>query len=176
MPRRNLLIACVFASLAALAVPASAAALDLDNPFPAELIVSPGVKLGYTFGAQGGFNYGIEISVLTRTTPDLAAVLAYGPVFNLHWGPNDVFYARLGAEVVSWFIGAEAGVAYVSDSFGSHFGVGITPWIGSWYVVPYYTHTFVFGSTDLNEAGTYLKLPLCPACSSSGNNFDWDED
>ena len=75
---------------------------------------------------------------------------------------------------MSWFIGAEAGVAYVSDNFGSHLGLGVTPWIGSWFVVPYYTHTFVFGGADLNEAGSYLKLPLCPGCSSS-HNFDWDD-
>lgn len=140
------------------------------------MVVSPGVKLGYTFGPNGGFTYGVELSLLWRTGPDLSAVLAYGPVLNLTWATEGLFYTRLGMEAVSWFVGAEVGAAYVLDRDGSHFGIGVTPWIGTWYVVPYYTHTLVFGGESLNELGTYLKLPLCFACESSGDDFDWDED
>ncbi len=36
----------------------SGTAQALENPFPDNVIVAPGVKLGYTFGSGGGSHFG----------------------------------------------------------------------------------------------------------------------
>lgn len=167
-------VAAVALALAAVACPASARA-DLDNPFPDATVVSPGVKLGYTFGG-GGWTYGIEVTVLRRTGPDLSAIVAHGPALNLTWRSHGPFDLRLGWQAVSWFIGVEGGPALVHDSDGFHLGLGVSPWLGA-IVVPYYTWTFVPTRSSLREAGVYLKLPLCTGCSGSGgSSWDWDDD
>lgn len=160
------------ALLAAAFVSATALLPALDNPFPDATIISPGVKLGYTIGQ--GFSWGIETSVLWRTGHTLNGILAHGPVLNLTWTPKN-FHARAAWEIVSWFAGIEMGPALVSGDGGTHLGFGITPWVGYWYVVPYYTHTILPGD-DLKEIGTYFKLPLCSGCKSGKRDFDWEDD
>lgn len=150
-------------------------AAALDNPFPTSAVISPGIKLGYTFGDDGGFTWGFELTALFRTGPDLGVVLAHGPAFNLTFGP--VFHLRAGWEIVSWGLGLEAGPELVRGKDGSRFGFGVTPWLGAFFVAPYYTHTFVLDGEPVDEAGTYLKLPLCPGCSGgNGGGFDFDDD
>ena len=149
-----------------LAAPRAAAALD--NPFPDATIISLGVKLGYTFGDAGGFTFGVELSILVRTSPNLTAVLAHGPALDLSWASHGIFIARLGWQAVSWIFGIEGGPAIVTGRDGTHFSLGVTPWLGGVFVVPYYTHSFVIGGSTVQEVGTYLKLPLCPSCESGG--------
>jgi hypothetical protein len=59
----------------------------------------------------------------------------------------------------------------VSDRSGSHFGFALSPWLGGIFVVPEYTHVYVQGSQDLDEIGTYLKLPICTVCDAGGGHF-----
>jgi hypothetical protein len=169
--------AIAIAAVAAVVASAPPARANIDNPFPDATVISPGVKLGYTFGDGGGFTYGAELTVLWRTGPDLAAILAHGPALNLSWNGGS-FQLRAGWEIVSWFAGIEAGPALVSDRTGTHVAVGVSPWLGA-LVVPYYTYTWVPASDDVRELGTYLKLPLCFSCKSSGggfDGFDFDDD
>jgi hypothetical protein len=152
----------------------------LDNPFPEDsAIVSPGVKLGYTFGEEGGFTFGIELSVLVRTGPSLSVVLAHGPVLDLSWTWDGIFVLHAGYELASVVLGVEAGPSLVVGRGGTRFGFGVTPWLGGIVVAPYYGHTFVVGAEPLDELGSYLKLPICtgPDCGSSGGTgFDFDDD
>ena len=158
----------------ALVAHSTTARADLDNPFPDSTVVSPGVKLAYTFG--GGWTYGLEVTVLRRTGADLSAIVAHGPALNLTWRRHGPFDLRLGWEAVSWFVGIEGGPALVYDSDGFHPGFGISPWLGA-IVIPYYTYTLVPGRSSLSEIGTYLKLPICTGCSGSdGSSWDWDDD
>ena len=159
--------------LALLATPAAASALD--NPFPDATIVSPGIKLGYTFGDSGGFTFGLELSILVRTGPDLTAVLAHGPALNLSWTTHGIFQARVGWQLVSWILGLEAGPSLVTGRDGTHFALGVTPWLGGIFVVPYYTHAIVLGGSNIQELGTYLKLPICAGCESSGGGSHWGD-
>jgi hypothetical protein len=138
-----------------------------QNPFDGYVWINPGVKLGYTFGEGGGFTYGGELSVIIPTGTEASTVLAAGPVLNLTWTHRGTFNGRLGAQIVSWLWGIEAGPALVRDRSGRHFGFGVTPWVGA-IVVPYWTYTVVAGSSNLNEWGLYGKLPLC-----TGSNCDY---
>lgn len=156
--------------VAALATAGKAHALD--NPFPEQAIVAPGVKLGYTFGQGGGFTLGGEVSMLFRNGADAGLVLAHGPAINFGWTHGGIFQFRAGYELASWSLGLEAGPGFVHDHSGTHFSLGLTPWLGAIFVVPYYTHSFVFGARDLNELGTYLKLPLCFGCAGSDGGSD----
>lgn len=156
------------------ATPAVAAA-DYDNPFLDETIVSPGVKLGWTFGDRGGLTFGVEVTVLRSAGENARLVLAHGPALNLSWSRGR-FHGRLGWEAVSWGFGLEGGPGIVRDADGTHLSLTISPWAGA-FVVPYYAHTFVAGAAPVREAGLYGKLPLCVGCEGgSGDGWDWDDD
>jgi hypothetical protein len=144
--------------------------LPKHNPFPDAMVISPGVKVAYTFGRGGGMTYGGELTMLFRTWDDLHAIVAAGPALNLSWTPT-TFQARAGLELVSWFAGIEGGPALVTDRRGAHFGVGVSPWLGGIFVVPELTHTYVLGAPDMTEVGVYGKLPLCPGCKVSHSGF-----
>jgi hypothetical protein len=167
-------IAALLVTLVLIATSREARA-DLDNPFPDSTVVSPGFKLGYTFGKGGGFTSGLEVTVLWRNGPDLEAIVAHGPALNLTWRRHGAFDARLGWEAVSWFVGLELGPSLVHDANGTHVGLGISPWLGA-LVVPYYTYTYLFDGAPMRELGSYFKLPICTGCSGGGGGDDWDWD
>ncbi len=148
---------------------------EIDNPFPDSTVISPGVKLGYAFGDGGGLSFGLEVTVLKRTGADLSAIVAHGPAINVGWSRGGILYARVGWEAVSWFVGVEGGPTIVRTRDGVRVGLTVSPWIGA-IVVPYYAHTFLLGGPSIRELGTYLKLPLCTGCESSGGGGDWDWD
>ena len=145
------------------------AATALENPFPEYAIISPGVKVAYTFGDEGGLTFGGEIATLFRNGPDAGVVLAHGPALNFGWASRGIFQLRVGYEVASWLIGVEAGPGLVTDRTGTHFAIGVTPWLGAIFAAPFYTHAFVLGGRSVDEVGTYLKLPLCFGCSGGGH-------
>src|SRR5262245_3677309 len=140
--------------------------LPKHNPFPDGVVISPGVKAGYTFGRGGGWTWGTELTMLFRTWDNLHAIVAAGPSFNLTWTPT-TFHGRIGVELVSWFAGIEGGPSLVTDREGAHFGFAVSPWLGGIIIVPQYTHVFTTGRPDLDEIGSYFKLPICPSCASS---------
>ena len=157
-------------ALAAATLATSGVACALENPFPDKPIVAPGLKLGYTFGDGGGFTIGGEVSMLFRNGPDAGLILAHGPALNMSWAHGGIFQFRAGYEAASWSLGLEAGPGWISDRHGTHFAVGLTPWLGVIVLDPYFTHSFVFGARDVNELGTYLKLPLCFGCPGDGGD------
>ena len=148
-------------------------AAHADNPLSDVIVVSPGIKVGYTFGHGGGFTYGAEVTVMRGTADDQSAILAHGPALNLTWS-RGTFQLRAGWQAVSWLVGVEAGPALVWRDGQARFGLGVTPWLGA-LVIPYYTYTFLPGASDLREAGIYLKLPICPSCEG-GDGDDDDDD
>jgi hypothetical protein len=164
----------VTAVILMLGTAAGAAHADVENPLADAIVVSPGIKVGYTFGDGGGFTYGAEITVMRGTGTELSAIVAHGAALNLGWSRGGTFQLRAGWQVVSWLVGIEAGPALVWRDGQARFGAGVTPWLGA-IAVPYYTYTFMPGVPDIREAGIYLKLPLCPGCEG-GNGFDDDDD
>ena len=141
--------------------------LPKDNPYPS-YVISPGVKVGYTFGPGGGWTYGGELSVPIKHGDDLHAIVAIGPAFNFGWTTHGTSYARLGVEAVSGFVGVEGGPTWVHDRTGSHLGIAISPWASAIWGVGEYTYTFVVGGHDFDELAALGKLPICIPCASSG--------
>src|SRR4051794_36289949 len=94
----------VMRGLVLIACAGCASLLPKKNPFPDEIIISPGIKASYTFGKGGGLTWGGEITMPFKHGDDLHAIVAAGPALNLTWSPS-TFQARLGVELVSWFAG-----------------------------------------------------------------------
>lgn len=117
--------------------------------------ISPGVKLGYTFGKQGGFTGGFEVSYIVwyKNTAH-AAVL----VVDLQ---EKMAKYHIGYQI-SHVAGIELGPTLVLRTDRKpDFGWTTTPFIGA--VVPYlyYSHTFMFSpEKDIDETGLLLKLPI----------------
>jgi len=153
---------------------ATAARADVENPIADAIVVSPGIKVGYTFGDGGGFTWGAEVTVMRGTGTELSAIVAHGAALNLGWSRHGTFQLRAGWQLVSWLVGIEAGPALVWRDGQARFGFGVTPWLGV-IAVPYYTYTLMPGAPDIRETGIYLKLPVCPACEG-GQGFDDDDD
>jgi len=150
-----------------LALSASCSLLPKDNPYPS-YVISPGVKLAYTFGPRGGLTYGGEVTVPIRHGNDLHAIVAIGPTLDLAWSSRGTFVMTAGVETVSWFVGLDTGIAWVSDRNGDHVGLAVSPWVSAIWAVAQYTHIYVTGENGLDETAVYGKLPLCFACASSG--------
>ena len=155
-------------------VTATAARADLENPIADAFVVSPGIKVGYTFGDGGGFTWGAEVTVMRGTGIDLSAIVAHGAALNVGWSHRGTFQLRAGWQVVSWLVGVEAGPALVWRDGQARLGFGVTPWVGI-ITVPYYTYTFMPGGPNIRETGIYLKLPVCPACEG-GDGYDGGDD
>lgn len=148
--------------------------LPKNNPYP-DYVISPGVKLAYTFGPRGGWTWGGELTVPIKHGDDLHAIVAIGPALNLAWTSRGVFYLRAGAEAVSWFAGFEGGIVWVSDRGRDRVGFGLSPWVSAIWVVGEYTRTWVKGMDDLDELGLYGKLPICiPCAGASHHGHVWD--
>jgi hypothetical protein len=150
--------------------------------------LSPGVKVSYT--VDQGMTYGVELSVIRvpdfegkgiRDFIERGIFIGYGAVFNYDWtSRKSLSKFRVGAEWIGPAVGLEVGPTLVFAKDGTHLGLGVSPWVGT-YTLPFYAYTLVFGShPNLHEVGGYLKLPLCTsgeeACGSDGDSSDIDLD
>jgi hypothetical protein len=154
------------------------AVLALPRPASAHIVtLNPGVKLGYTFGPNGGFTYGFEVAV-NWMTPQIDWVIGSGVVLDFTWTRGDIFELRAGYEVYGLVWGLEIGPAVVMTPTGTHFAIDVTPYLSGIWVIPYYTASLAFGRGLRSELGTYLKLPIClhddEGCYEGGSGGDWD--
>ena len=152
--------------------------------------VSPGVKLGWTFGY--GHTYGIELSFIRLPDLDLKGdniwemglsafrqliTETWGVVINVDTNFKGMFKARVGAEWVGPALGLEVGPEVVKNKHGWHGGLGITPWIG-YTLYGFYTFHLIFDkSPNMHELGLYLKAPLLGMTGDShgiAHDEDWD--
>lgn len=119
-------------------------------------IANPGVKVGYTFGSEGGFVSGIEISVTTYLGEKLGAfgvlvsVESLGDLKMTHVGIEYFPHPWVGVSLGPTFIrGEEKNVlAWTTTIFGGIF------------VLPYYRAILRTDSTHLHEIGAFVKLPI----------------
>lgn len=118
--------------------------------------VSPGVKLGYTFGEGGGFTWGLEFS-FTFINDELSSK---GFVLDLDYTPTFT-KLHLGAQGSYRLVGADIGPTYLFDRTKKthHYGLTATPFAGA-ILIPYASGTFLTDHSPIFEAGTYIKLPL----------------
>jgi hypothetical protein len=137
------------------------------------------VKLGYTFGPNGGFTYGFEVAV-NWMSPNLDWVIGSGTVLDFTWTSRGIFEARAGFEVYGLIWGLEAGPAIVVGPDGTHVAIDVTPYLSGIFVIPYYTASIGLGGPSRSELGMYLKLPIClhddEGCYEGGSGGGgWDD-
>jgi hypothetical protein len=118
---------------------------------------NPGVKFSHTFGEQGGYTFGVELSY-TFASHELAGLV--GLVFS-----QDVCFsanrrkAHFGVEYIPVppFVGLQIGPTFLKEDNVSSVGFTTTLFSGA-FLIPYAALTFQEKRSVLFEAGTYLKI------------------
>jgi len=119
-------------------------------------IFSPGIKLGYAFGENGGFAFGFEGSFMI--TGEYGDDPIYGIVFDYDWG-GEINKFHIGFEYIRYLGGLDIGPTIAWKDEQSYLGFSVIPFIGV-LINPYYNYTFLNSEFDLHEVGAYLKVPI----------------
>lgn len=128
---------------------------------------SPGIKLGYVLGPDGGFSYGFEISALWTLKSSGGNLTGLGAVLDvdswrgrgrIHVGVEGM--VSLGPSGI--VLGLDLGPSFVIDRSSTETGFSLIPF-GGFLVLPYYHH-MILGTGSVGEVGLYGKL----AVQSSG--------
>lgn len=117
---------------------------------------SPGIKLGYAFGENGGFAFGLEGSF--TVTGDYGDDPIYGIVFDYDWS-GEVTKIHIGFEYIRHWGGVDIGPTIAWKNGQRYSGFSVIPFIGA-LIHPYYNYTFLNGEFDLHEVGAYFKVPI----------------
>ena len=118
---------------------------------------NPGIKLGYTFGQNGGFSYGFEMSFIK--TGDKLIEPKYGVVVGID-RVNDVAKYHFGLQYLGGIIGGEVGPSIIVRDGNINYGFQFTPFLASIIIIPFYSYTFVLNNNDFHEIGSFIKLPF----------------
>jgi hypothetical protein len=121
---------------------------------------NPGVKCGYTFGDNGGFTWGYEMSITyqqTRTFGYKNYPYYIGVVLDIDFC-KDMTKIHLGAELAS-LAGLCIGPTWITENGKTDLGFSITPYTGL-FLYPYYSFTYRSEKPNIHEIGGYLKLPI----------------
>jgi hypothetical protein len=113
--------------------------------------LSPGIKLGYVFGNNGGFVIGFELSYVYWSQ-----MVAVGPVFNID-SFNGTIKLHFGLEALS-IVGVDLGPTLVIKNGQSRWGYSVIGF-GGFLIYPYYCYTSI-GNNSYDEIGSYFKLPI----------------
>lgn len=148
----------------------------LRQALPAQGLINPGIKLGYTFGPQGGFTYGFEVSYTSTAAVD---GVIRGAVVDLEQC-KDLTMLHLGVEWTDIGHGGNA-IPWPGVCIGPSFlwgneekgelALSIIPYFGV-IAYPYFEYTIRPTGSDLFQIGTYLKVPIAPA----GPIWNWSFD
>lgn len=126
----------------------------------ARYFISPGIKLGYTFGDPSGFTFGWEVSFFRTFTwhEDNKDEGFIGIALDIDWCKS-ITKVHVGFEGSHRLLGACLGpTLVVRDEERS---MGLTTTVYSWFVaLPYISVTYVWGAPHIVELGGYLKIPL----------------
>ncbi len=127
--------------------------LNPDNLFSQQenIFINPGVKFGYTFGQNGGFTWGLELSLTSFDTFD---GVSYGAVIDVDFW-NGRRKIHLGAEMSYIYAGLCVGPTWITENGKTNAGYSIIPFAGA-MIYPYYNFTKV-GDVMFSEVGTYAK-------------------
>ena len=118
--------------------------------------LNPGIKLGYTFGAHGGFIWGLEVSYTFVNKS-----FFWGPLIDVDFCKDRV-KTHVGIEGFFLLAGVDIGPTWISEKGKTKLGYSIIPFTGL-VIIPYYNLTFIPGKSTLREIGSYLKIPILRA-------------
>jgi hypothetical protein len=116
--------------------------------------LSPGFRIGYRFGEQGGMAAGPEVSITS-------------------WNRRNYFGALISVDNIGKrirvHVAFETGVGYFGGSIGPTFAFGggsppdygfkVTPYAG-FLLIPYYSFLYMRNAPSEHEVGSFIKLPL----------------
>jgi len=121
---------------------------------------NPGMKIGYTFGENGGFTWGYEMSITyqqAKTIGNIKIPYYTGLVIDIDYC-NDIKKIHLGAEFAS-VAGICIGPTWITENGKTEVGFSIIPYTGL-FLYPYYSFTYRSEKPNIHEIGGYLKLPI----------------
>ncbi len=121
--------------------------------------LSPGIKIGYRFGDNGGFVVGAEVSVTRWWTGAFV-----GGVASVDYC-NKIFSTHLAVEAGTWIVGFTIGPALGIRNDSLSLGYYACAYTGA-FLMPYYGRLHLPATGDMNEAGLFLKLPIQVSGSS----------
>ncbi|MBI3259435.1 MAG: hypothetical protein HYZ54_08195 [Ignavibacteriae bacterium] len=140
---------------------------------PEEIYFNPGIKLGYSFGKNGGFVWGLEFSVTTVISRSYNQGLLIGAVVDIDFCRN---WRRVhfGIESSPFGIdylcaGIDIGPSITTIDTHTYYGFSVIPYLGAG-AYPYFNYTFTGkDSLGLFELGSYIKIPI--PTSGNTNHF-----
>ena len=116
-----------------------------------QVVLNPGLKLGYTFGETGGFTWGFEVSITGGDGP------WYGGVVDIDFCKERT-KLHVGFQG-SMVVGASIGPAWIWENEEKDIGLSVIPFAG-FMLYPYYAFTLRAKKPDIHEVGGYLKIPM----------------
>lgn len=119
--------------------------------------ISPGIKLGYTFGPKGGFTFGLELSFIKWVNEEYM----YGLVMDIDFCKDRKKF-HVGGEI-GYIYGIDLGptIIWESDENNSDWGLTFTPYFGAIIPYLYLSYTYRFGKgASIYELGLFLKKPI----------------
>jgi hypothetical protein len=120
------------------------------------IFINPGVKLGYTWGKNGGFTWGWEVSCSAYRNGTMAY---YGVSIGMDWTKN-IRKSYVNLETgVPLFTGISLGPTLITENGRNDVGISFSSYI-LFLAMPYYTQTTRFGHRNIEEVGVYLKMPI----------------
>ncbi len=129
-------------------------AISFHSSCESELIfVCPGLKIGYTFGNQGGFTLGYEVSIVIVS---LTTDSRYGIVYDYDIFRDNAKY-HIGLEYMYRVGGIDIGPTFFRSPSLNKTGFTVIPF-GGMFVLPYYNFTYIDHQTMFHEVGTYGKI------------------
>lgn len=120
-----------------------------------QIYINPGIKLGYTFGDDGGFTYGFELSITTNFKNQQTSNW-YGVVVDVDFC-KDWTRLHTGIEASSIGVGCDVGPSFLFRNDTVSYGVSFIPFIGI-IVYPYYNFSFFDNGFASHELGSYFKV------------------
>ncbi len=119
-----------------------------------DIYVSPGIKLGYQFGKDGGFIFGIEISAV-----QVGKYTAIGGVLDLDFCKDNTMF-HIGFQQSALPIGYDLGPSLYFKDSKTYFGYSANIFSG-FIAMPFYgINYFPSEKVTIHEAGSYLKYPI----------------
>ncbi len=125
---------------------------------------SIGPKLGYTFGKEGGFTGGLEVSYFpsNRALSDQTPPTLFGFTCDLTILPHGRMLIHFGAEglVAAGLAGLDIGPTMVFAEGRLYSAFTFIPFVGV-LVYPFYEYTVPFSHLEpISTMGVYIKYPI----------------
>ena len=116
---------------------------------------NPGIRLGYQFGNNGGFVYGLEFSIM-KTIVDYPS---FGGKVSIDFCKDNT-KLQLGAQV-SHILGLYIGPTFYFSENKTNFGYSVGLY-GTVVILPFYEYTKIFDENNfsISQTGVFLVLPV----------------